>query len=66
MKDVNEQVSFSYEFCDKDDGTMHEVRSAKKKDAITASELCEMFVDFMASAGYSVENVFNYFENGGY
>ena len=61
MNDVNEQVSFNYEFCDKDDGTMHEVRSVKKKDAITAPELCEMFVDFMRSAGYSEQNVWDYF-----
>jgi len=61
MNDVNEQVSFNYEFCDKDDGTMHEVRSVKKKDGITAPELCEMFVDFMRSAGYSEQNVWDYF-----
>lgn len=61
MNDVNEQVSFNYEFCDKDTGTMHEVRSAKKKDTITAPELCEMFVDFMRSAGYSEQNVWDYF-----
>ena len=45
----------------RDDGTSHEVRNMKDKDCILANELCEMFLDFMQSAGYSEENVFKYF-----
>jgi len=66
MDNINEQVTFSYEFCDKDDGIMHEVRTVKKKDSITVSELCEMFIDFMKSAGYSEDNIWDYFDNNGY
>lgn len=61
MDDVREEVRFSYNFCDKDDGTEHTVTNAKCKECITADELCEMFVDFMESAGYSTENIFDYF-----
>ena len=61
MDNINEYVTFSYEFVDKDDGSMHEVRCAKKRECIQANELCEMFVDFMRSAGYSEQNIWDYF-----
>ena len=66
MDTMTERVKFSYVFTDEDDGTVHKVVNTKNKDSITADELCEMFIDFMTSAGYSIENVYNYFENGGY
>ena len=61
MDDVREEVRFSYTFCDKDDGMMHTVTNSKTKECIHADELCEMFLDFMRSAGYSEQNVFDYF-----
>ena len=61
MDNCMEHIEFSYCFHDQDDGTMHEVRNSKRKDCITADELCEMFVDFMASAGYSEQNIWDYF-----
>ena len=61
MDNCTEYIEFSYCFNDRDDGTEHTVRSCKRKDCITADELCEMFLSFVESAGYSTENVFNYF-----
>jgi len=61
MDNIQEYVTFSYEFVDKDDGTTHEVRCAKKGDSLNASAICEMFLDFMRSAGYSEKNVWEYF-----
>ena len=61
MDNVKEKVQFIYSFYDEDDGTTHEVTNTKDKDCILASELCEMFLDFMRSAGYSEESVFEYF-----
>ena len=61
MDNVKEKVQFTYSFYNEDDGATHEVRSSKNKDCILADELCEMFLDFMRSAGYSEENVFDYF-----
>jgi len=62
MDNVKEEIQFSYNFYDKDDGTQHTVTNSKCKECITADELCEMFVDFMESAGYSTDNVFDYFK----
>ena len=61
MDTVNERVRFSYTFTDEDDGMVHKIVSLKDKDSITATEVCEMFLDFMRAAGYSEDNVFNYF-----
>ena len=61
MDNVTEYVEFEYCFSDKDDGTEHQVRNYKRKDCISADELCEMFVDFMVSAGYSEQNIWDYF-----
>ena len=61
MDNVKEEIKFSYSFCDKDDGTMHEVRSAKCKVSVNVDEICEMFISFMESAGFSIDNVYNYF-----
>ena len=62
MDNCVEYVEFSYYFSDKDDGTEHMVKNSKRRDCITASELCEMFVDFMTSAGYSEQNIWDYFK----
>ena len=62
MDTVNERVRFSYTFKDEDDGMIHKVISLKEKDSVTASEICEMFLDFMKAAGYSEENIFEYFK----
>ena len=61
MDNVNECISFSYEFVDKDDGRAHKTECAKRGVFVKVEEVCEMFVEFMKSAGYSEENVFNYF-----
>lgn len=61
MDNVTEYVEFEYCFSDKDDGTEHQVRNCKRRDGIRADELCEMFVDFMVSAGYSEQNIYDYF-----
>ena len=63
MDNCMEHVEFSYYFQDPDDGTIHEVRNSKRKEC-TADELCEMFVDFIVSAGYSEQNIWDYFNEG--
>ena len=57
-----EYIEFRYVFNDDDgDVATKEVRISKKDDAITSTDACEMFLDFMESAGYSVENVIEWF-----
>jgi hypothetical protein len=62
MKELTEYVEFSYSFHDSKDGAEHHVRSSKRKESLTSTELCEMFLDFMRAAGYSESNIFNYFK----
>lgn len=62
MDQVTEKVNFSYSFTDKDDGALYTVNTVKEKECISADELCEMFLHFMTSAGYSEDNVWNYFK----
>ena len=62
MDNVKEKVQFIYSFYNEDDGTTHEVTTVKDRDCILANELCEMFLDFMRSAGYSKDNVWDFFK----
>ena len=61
MDNSKEEVRFTYNFHDEDDGSYHSVTNSKCKECISANELCEMFVDFMESAGYSTQNIYDYF-----
>ena len=62
MKELTEYVEFSYSFHDPEDGAEHQIRSSKRKESLTSTELCEMFLDFMRAAGYTEYNIFNYFK----
>ena len=49
-------------YCFNDNGEVKEVKlSNKSEDGVSCTEICDMFVDFMESAGYSLENVEEYF-----
>ena len=63
MSNASEKVKFTYRFYDEESGDLHEVNSGKEHDAITADELCEMFLDFMKAADYSEQSVLNYFND---
>ena len=63
MDNVREEVQFHYNFCDQDEGTQYTVTNRKCKDALTAEELCEAFVDFMKAASYSEQSIFKYFKD---
>ena len=60
-----EKIQFSYTY---DEGDGSEVRQVNFQKADTedrglmATDICEMFVDFMNSVGFSEENVFRYFK----
>ena len=60
-----EHIEFTYGFKDDEYGTYKEVKMARKDDkgqGLTVSEVCEAFVDFMTSAGYSEDGVYDYFK----
>lgn len=54
-----ENIEFKYRFKDEDE--TDEIRINKKMDVIHDYDLCEMFMDFIRSIGYSEENVLKYF-----
>lgn len=53
-----ETIEFSYRF--NDTGDNKEVFVRKENDGITVSECCDMFIDFMESAGFMRESVERY------
>jgi len=61
-----ERIEFKYEFGSEADKSFntHRVESnmTDRDDCgLKIDEVCENFVDFMESAGFSVDQVFNYF-----
>lgn len=55
-----EVVEFSYMFDDEDSGDSMKV--VIKKENADASGLCQAFLDFMTSIGFSEQNIYNYFK----
>ena len=55
-----EQIEFKYVFRD-EDGETKDVIHSKRADGIKDYDICEMFLDFMRSVGFSEENIFKYF-----
>ena len=55
-----ETVEFKY--CYKDGEEVKEIHICKEnEDGFHDYDVCEMFLDFMQSVGFSEENVFKYF-----
>lgn len=56
-----ETIELRYTF--KDDGEAKELNLCKKdENGIHDYDVCEMFLDFMRSVGFSEENVYKYFQ----
>lgn len=61
-----ERIVFKYEFGSEADKSFntHNVESSmadRDDNGLRADEVCENFVDFMESAGFSIEQIFDYF-----
>ena len=60
-----ERINFMYTFRDDTNEVVEknvELRLQDKEgEGITASAICTLFEDFMEAAGYSIDNVLNYF-----
>ena len=59
-----ERINFTY--CFEDNGTEHSVLSSKRNkedEGLHCDDICEMFVDFMRSAGFSEQNIYDYFRD---
>ena len=56
-----EYIEFKYTF--EENGETKELKLSKcNENGIHDYDICEMFLDFMKSVGFSEENVFRYFE----
>lgn len=58
-----ERIQFSYEFrnSDQNEDDVKEVFRTIRKDILDCAEVCDAFVDFMTSSGYSEESIYDYF-----
>ena len=56
-----ENIEFRY--CFKDGDEVKEINiSRKAEDGFHDYEVCEMFLDFIRSVGFSEENIYKYFQ----
>ena len=57
-----EHIDFNYVFSD-DDKEEKSIHVGKcNEDGLHDYEVCEMFLDFMRSIGFSEENIYKYFQ----
>lgn len=58
-----ERIKFTYTFADEKDGHLKEIHCTKENEnGIIDADICEMFLDFMNSVGFSEDNVFRFFK----
>ena len=57
-----ERVEFNYVFRDEDNEEKMITISKREEDGLHDYNVCEMFLDFMRSVGFSEENVYRYFQ----
>ena len=56
-----ERIEFNYVFREDDKEEKMITISKREEDGIHDYDVCEMFLDFMRSVGFSEENITNYF-----
>ena len=62
---MNETVEFSYWFSDGRGNDEKRVTFRKQnEEGLEVDTLCEAFVDFMVSSGFSEQSVYDYFSGG--
>lgn len=56
-----ERIEFSYVFRDGDEDEKMVTTTKRNEDGLCATDVCEMFLDFMKSVGFSEKNIFDFF-----
>ncbi len=55
------EMKYTCEF----DGETRKIKAVKyNEDGLHDTDICEMFMDFMQSVGFSEQNIWNYFGEG--
>jgi hypothetical protein len=57
-----ERIEFSYVFRDGDEDEKMVTTAKRDENGLCATDVCEMFLDFMKSVGFSEKNVFDFFK----
>ena len=57
-----ERIELNYVFRDEDNEEKMITQSKRNENGLQDYEVCEMFLDFMRSVGFSEENVYKYFQ----
>ena len=57
-----ERIEFNYSYRDENGEEKMVTASKRNEDGLHDYDICEMFVDFMNSVGFSEDNVFRYFQ----
>lgn len=57
-----ERIEFNYSYRDENGEEKMVTTSKRNEDGLHDYDICEMFVDFMNSVGFSESNVFRYFQ----
>ena len=59
---IMEKIKFTYKFEEKEFPTKNvKVVCDGDEAGLNTSDVCEAFVDFMESAGFSIDNIYDYF-----
>ena len=56
-----QRIEFNYVYRDKDNEEKMITASRREENGLHDYDVCEIFLDFMLSVGFSEENVMNYF-----
>ena len=56
-----ERIEFNYSYHNEDGEEKMMMVSKRNEDGLHDYDICEMFLDFMRSVGFSEANVFRYF-----
>ena len=61
--EVMERVEFNYRFHDDEGGNDKNVSLELRHESLNLPDICEMFEEFIRSAGFSVDGMLRYFRN---
>lgn len=62
-QEAMERVEFNYRFHDDESGNKKNVSLEMQHESLNLMDVCEMFEEFIQSAGFSVYEMLRYFRN---
>ena len=59
---MSEMIELRYLFCTDGESKDISIKRTAEEEGLNCQRLCEAFVDFMESAGFSIDNVYAFFQ----